>query len=421
MKVLVIGGGGREHALAWKLSQSKKVEEIFVAPGNAGTELIATNVAIESTQIEKLVEFALASSIDLTIVGMDNSLALGVVDAFESKGLKIFGPSKYAAQIESSKSFSKQMMKRLNIPTAEFKIFDDYDESLAYCQSHLPIVIKADGLALGKGVYACKTVQDCKAGLTELLVECRHGEAGSTVIIEEFLEGYEISLHAVCDGKNYSLFPVAQDHKPIFDGDRGPNTGGMGVIAPVNTLSEVELQSIADAVIRPILDEFRRLEHPFVGCLYPGLFITSKGFKVLEYNARFGDPECQVYMRLLDSDLVEIIQSCLDGSLASQTLKWSDQYAACVVLASGGYPESSEKGVVISGFENVVADKSVQIFQAGTKRDGNKVVTNGGRVLNVTATGKSLETALNDVYRAVDKISFKNMQYRKDIGNRKSS
>lgn len=418
MKVLVIGGGGREHALVWKLARSKKVKELFVAPGNAGTEQIATNVPLECTQIDELLEFAASNAIDLTIVGMDNSLELGVVDVFEAKDLKIFGPSKFAAQIETSKAFSKEMMKKLNIPTAEFEIFKDHTQALEYALKQLPVVIKADGLARGKGVYICKSQGDCQTAINEIMVDKSYGNSGNKVVVEEYLDGYEISLHAFCDGKTFKLFPVTQDNKTIFDGDKGSNTGGMGAVGPANVLAQKEVEKIAKQIIQPVLDEFVRLGYPFVGILYPGLRITSKGMRVLEYNARFGDPECQVYMRLLETNLVDILESCIDGVLENQQIEWSKEYAACIVIASGGYPESSEKGVEIFGLEETAKEPKVEIFHAGTKKVEGKVVTNGGRVLNITTTNLDLREAIKQAYKAVNLIDFARMQYRTDIGKK---
>lgn len=418
MKVLVIGGGGREHAIAYKLAKSHQVKELFVAPGNAGTASIATNVAIECTDIQKLVEFAQKQMIDLTIVGMDNSLELGVADAFEKAGLVIFGPTQFAAQIETSKAFSKQMMKKLGIPTAEFEVFQDHNAAFKNAISRVPVVIKADGLALGKGVYICKSKEQCKLALDEIMVSKSFGQSGDTVVVEDYLDGYEMSLHAFCDGKTFSLFPVAQDHKPIFDGDIGPNTGGMGAVAPVNFIDSDEVCEIAIQVIQPVLDEFVRMGHPFVGVLYPGLRMTSKGMRVLEYNARFGDPEAQVYMRLLETDLVDILLACVKGGLADQEVRWSAKSATCIVMASGGYPESSEKGVVVTGIDKANQLDDIEVFQAGTIAKNGKIVTNGGRVLSVTATGTDLNQSVKQAYKGVEQISFDHMQYRSDIGKK---
>lgn len=414
--VLLIGSGGREHALAWKLSQSSRIGKLYVAPGNGGTSQLAQNVAIKATEIDQLVRFAQENQIDLTVVGPDDPLALGIVDTFQAQRLMIFGPTRAAAQIEASKVFAKQLMLDEQIPTAQFSTFRTYDQALAYLrQQGAPVVVKASGLALGKGAYVCQTLLEAEEALAEIMTKRVHGPAGDEVVIEEFLEGPEISIHAFCDGKTSVLFPTAQDHKPIGEGDIGRNTGGMGTIASVpwvmpNTMSEIEQQ-----LVRPVLAGLAARDRPFVGCLYPGLKMTVQGPKVLEFNARFGDPETQVYMRLLKTDLLDILKGCVEGKLADLTIEWEKKFAACIVLASEGYPGDYRKGVPISGIEEADKLPGVVVFHAGTVQK-DQLVTAGGRVLGVTATGETLQEALNQAYAAVRCIHFKGMQYRGDIG-----
>lgn len=435
-KVLIIGGGGREHALAWKIAQSPKVRKIYVAPGNGGTAAIAENVSIAVTDIEKLARFAKEKKIDLTVVGPDEPLALGIVDYFQEKGLRIFGPTKAAAEIEWSKAFAKQFMQEEGIPTAKFGIFHSYDEALAYLREvGAPIVVKASGLALGKGVYVCKTIEEAVTALQEIIVHRAYANAGDEVVIEEFLEGQEISIHAFCDGKTAVLFPAAQDHKTIFDGDRGPNTGGMGTYAPVPWVTDELLEEIKKTIVMPTLYGLARRGRPFVGCLFPGLIITRDGPKVLEFNARFGDPETQTYMRLLKTDLMDIIEACIDGYLSDysyilknirigKSIEWMSGFAACVVLASGGYPRVYKKGIPIYGLEQKSPlnhsrewyNDKIVIFHAGTEERNGQLVTAGGRVLGVTANGETLQTALDCVYEGARLIHFDGMQFRRDIG-----
>lgn len=416
-KVLIIGGGGREHALAWKLAQSPRLERLFVAPGNGGTEELAENVPIAITDTAELVQFAQKNQIDLTIVGMDSALEVGVVDAFKAAGLRIFGPTQAAYKIESSKAFSKALMQDCAIPAAASQTFDSYDAASDYLESQsAPIVIKASGLAGGKGVDVCRTTSEAQAALKDIMVSKKFGTAGDTVVIEEFLDGPEISLHAFCDGRASDLLPVAQDHKTIGEGGTGPNTGGMGAYAPVPGLTAGFLGSLQQTVITPVLDGLRQKGRPFVGCLYPGLKLTADGPKVLEFNARFGDPETQVYMRLLASDLLEVINACVDGRLSEVTVKWAPGYAVCVVLAAAGYPDVPQKGKPIYGINKALELSGVVIFQAGTRRQSRRLVTAGGRILGVTAVGDSLDEAIAKVYQAVDVIEFQGMQYRRDIG-----
>lgn len=417
MKVLIIGGGGREHALGWKLKQSKKVTELFFAPGNGGTEELGKNIAVSPMDIDKLAQFAREELIDLTVVGVDDALAAGVVDEFTKYGLRIFGPDKYAAQIESSKSFAKQLMQRLNIPTADFRVFKAYDEAIDYVsKQEFPIVLKASGLALGKGVSICNSLNDAREWLENVMVKGIFGEAGKTVIVEEFLLGYELSIHAICDGNNFEVFPVSQDNKAIYDGDTGPNTGGMGAVAPVNSLSDEDIDFIKTRIVKPILDEFSRLGHPFVGCLYPGLMVTKNGIRVIEYNARFGDPECQTYMRLLESDLFDLLWGCTEGKLLQGGLIWKKGYSICVTLASAGYPVNTKVGRAIEGVKKANSRHSIVVFHAGTKQDGNALLSSGGRVLSITAYADSIDIARKRVYQAIETISLSGMQYRSDIG-----
>mgnify|MGYP001563713571 FL=1 len=416
INVLIIGSGGREHALAWKLAQSLRIGKLYVAPGNGGTHQIAENVSIDATDIEGLIQFAEKNEISLTVVGPDDPLALGVVDAFRSRGLRIFGPTRATAEIESSKAFAKNLMSEASIPTATFKIFSEYDKALSYVRKRgVPIVVKASGLALGKGVYVCKTLAEAEVALKEIMVDNVHKEDGSEVVIEEFLDGQEISIHALCDGKTFVLLPPAQDHKPIHDNDEGKNTGGMGTIAPLSWVSTDTLKIISDQIVRPTLEALTKCGRPFTGLLYPGLKITSSGLKVLEFNARFGDPETQSYMRLLKTDLLDILEACVDGTLAELAIEWHSGFAVCVVMASGGYPDEYRKGVPLRGVAEAECVSNVVVFHAGTIFE-NELKTSGGRVLGVSATGNTLRDALNSAYEAAQLIQFEGMQYRSDIG-----
>ena len=414
--VLIIGSGGREHALAWKLAQSPRIGKLYVAPGNGGTRQVAENVSIEATDIEGLIQFAEENKIGLTVVGPDDPLALGVVDAFHSRGLRIFGPTRAAAEIESSKAFAKNLMSEANIPTATFKIFNEHNKALAYVRERgAPIVVKASGLALGKGVYVCKTLAQAEVALTEIMLDHLHKEAGSEVVVEEFLDGQEISIHAFCDGKTFVLLPPAQDHKPIRDNDEGKNTGGMGTIAPVSWVNADTLKIVGEQVVRPTLDALAKRGRQFTGLLYPGLKMTSNGLKVLEFNARFGDPETQSYMRLLKTDLLDILEACVDGTLAELAIEWHSGFATCVVIASGGYPDEYKKGVPLHGVAEAERVSNVVVFHAGTIFE-NELKTSGGRVLGISATGDTPRDALNSAYEAARLIQFEGMQYRSDIG-----
>ena len=417
MDVLIIGGGGREHALAWKLKQSPRINKLYIAPGNGGTRLLGENVSIEATDIQNLAKFVEEKHIELTIVGPDDPLALGIVDFFIQRGLRIWGPTKSAALIESSKAFSKRLMAEASIPTAEFRVFTAYDDARLYVEKKgVPIVIKASGLALGKGVYVCHTLEEADTALKEIMCDRVYHDSGNEVVVEECLDGPEISIHALSDGDAFVVFPPSQDHKRAHDGDMGPNTGGMGAIAPVPDISEKTMREIEREILGPTLNALQKRGSKFIGLLYPGLKMTSKGKRVLEFNARFGDPETQVYMRLMKTDLLELIEASMDGMLKGKTIEWKKGYAVNIVLASAGYPVSYEKGFVIHGTEDAEKVEGVIVFHAGTKYENRQLVTNGGRVLGVSATGKTLKEALGRAYEAVERIHFKGKQFRKDIG-----
>jgi len=428
-KVLLVGGGGREHAIAWKLSQSSGIERLYVAPGNAGTASVAENVPIKATDIDGLLAFAISEGIGFTIVGQDDPLALGIVDAFQAKGLKIFGPTKAAAQIEASKAFSKRLMKDCGVPTALFNVYTDHAQALQdvrrhFADWHFPVVVKASGLALGKGAYVCHDLAEAETALDEIMVKKIHGSAGDEIIIEEYIDGPEVSIHAFCDGKSFKLFPAAQDHKTVFDGNKGPNTGGMGTIAPVPWFTGYD--DVKDQVISPILEGLRDNSSPFTGLLYPGIRLRERDPaatseyvpNVLEFNARFGDPETQVYMRLLKTDLLDILEACVEGRLQDVDIEWNPVFAACVVMASGGYPSSDyKKGLPITGIGDAETLPGVVVFHAGTKQtDDGQLVTSGGRVLGVTAVGKTLQKALDRAYSGVERIRFEGAHWREDIG-----
>ena len=420
-KVLLIGSGGREHALVWKLLQSPLAKKIYVAPGNGGTGTIAENVPIKATDIPALLSFAREKKIDLVVVGPDDPLALGIVDEFQNAGIPIFGPAKKAAELEASKAFAKSFMDAHGIPTARFKVFREFekaDEYLKGGEMKFPAVVKASGLALGKGVTIAHTYEEAETALHQAMIDRIFGPSGETVVIEEFLEGREISIHAISEGVTFKLFPTAQDHKRIFDGDQGPNTGGMGTIAPVPWITDANLKEIETKIVEPTLRGMNEEDRPFTGILYPGLMMTKNGPKVLEFNARFGDPETQSYMRLLKTDLVEIIQSCVEGKLKDRKIEWHPGYATCVVLASGGYPGNYEKGKKITGIEDAERIEGVCVFHAGTVYENGSYYTSGGRVLGVSAIGNTLKEALDKAYEGVKKINFEGMQYRKDIGAR---
>ena len=416
MKILVIGSGGREHALTWKLRQSSHADRIFCAPGNGGTDGIAENIAIPVTDLKGLVRFAKDNCVDLTIVGPDDPLAAGIVDLFTSEKLRAFGPDKSAARIESSKIFAKELMRTQKIPTAEARTFSNSSDALHYCERlNFPIVIKADGLALGKGVVIAADVATARSTIDSMMNQARFGDAGRRIVIEEFLRGTECSLHALLDGKNYLLLESARDHKRAFDGDQGPNTGGMGAFSPANNWNS-ELQSrFITEIMKPVLTGLVQEGVTFRGLLYPGLIITSEGPQVLEFNCRFGDPETQVLLPRMKSDLLPLLEAAIDGKIEQCTIQWDTRPAVTVVLASGGYPDKYETGKSISGLEQAAKLEDVQIFHAGTKRNGSEVETAGGRVLAVTALGSTVEAARLRAYEAVSQIHFENCHYRRDI------
>ena len=416
MKVLIVGSGGREHALAWKVAQSDRVEKVYAAPGNPGIAQIGECVDIKPTDIEKLADFAEKEGIDLTIVGPEAPLVAGITDEFERRGLKVFGPSKAAAQLEGSKAFAKEMMRKYRVPTADFQVFDDPEKAKEYIKKvGAPIVVKADGLAAGKGVVVAQTVEEAIEAVDRIMVEKVFGEAGNRVVIEECLKGEEASYLVITDGERFVPLATAQDHKAVFDGDRGPNTGGMGAYSPAPVLSEEMEREVQEKVIKPILKGMAQEGMPFKGILYAGLMITEEGSKVLEFNVRFGDPEAQAILRRLEDDLVEVALSAVEGRLVEE-LHWRPETSICVVLASEGYPGKYEKGKVITGIEEAEKVPTVVVFHAGTAVKDGKLVTNGGRVLNVTALGKDIVEARKRAYEAVKRIHFDEMHYRKDIG-----
>jgi phosphoribosylamine--glycine ligase len=419
MKTLVVGSGGREHALVWKLSFSSLVKKIYAAPGNAGISKLAECVQIESEDLVGLVNFAEKNSIDLTVVGPELPLTLGIVDEFEKRNLRVFGPTKMAATIEGSKVFAKEFMKKHHIPAASFKIFERPDEAMDFVKaSDTPLVIKADGLAAGKGVLIVEDVNSGISAIQKIMVEKIFKEAGNRVVIEDFLEGEEATILAFTDGKTIFPMPPSQDHKKIYDGDRGPNTGGMGAYAPASIVDDRMMKRIYDEILEPTIVGLEQEGRIFKGILYAGLMLTDRGPKAMEFNCRFGDPETQVILPLLKSDLAEIFISILEGDLSLQEVEWRDDFAVCVILASAGYPGKYEKGKQISGLERVEDSKDVLIFHAGTKQERGRLVTNGGRVLGVTAVDQNVEKAIHKAYDTVEKIRFEGVQFRRDIGYR---
>ena len=419
-KILIIGaGGGREHALGWKIAQSPRAGQILFAPGNAGTERIGTNVDIKSNDILKLLDFAKKEKVDLTLAVSDEPLYLGVVDEFRKRGLRIWGPTKAASQIEWSKVFSKDFMHRHNLPTAEFQTFSDYQKAKYYAmRQSLPVVIKVDGLAFGKGVIIANTHDEACKAIEDILVKKIFSDSGNEVVIEEFLIGPEISIHVLSDGINYKIFPSSQDHKRIGEGDTGGNTGGMAVIGPLPFVNKEIMEKIEKEIIAPTLRAMEEDGIPFEGILYPSLMLTTDGPKIIEFNARFGDPEAQTYMRLLDTDLLDILDACVDKKLDKIEIKWREKFACNIALASGGYPGNYEKGKIIGGIDEAEMQPDIIVFHAGTIMKNRTLVTNGGRVLGVSATAGTLEEALKKAYKAIDKISFEGMQYRRDIGKK---
>jgi len=417
MKVLIVGSGGREHTIAWKLSKEKNVSKIYCAPGNPGIGKLADVVDIEVNEIDKLVEFAKGENIDLTIVGPEVPLVLGITDKFEENGLKIFGPNKKCALLEGSKAFSKDFMIRHNIPTAKYMEFTDINLAKEKVGIYgYPVVIKADGLAAGKGVVIVNDEKEALSTLEEMMKDKKFGEAGDKVVVEEFLQGIETSILAFVDGEAIVPMVSAKDHKNIFDNDKGPNTGGMGTYSPSLIYDEKLENEVKETILSPIIDGIKKDKLDYKGILFIGLMITKEGPKVLEFNVRFGDPETQVVLTRLETDLVDIIEAILNNKLKDMDIKWSENKTVCVVLTSKGYPEDYEKGIVINGLEDV--DNDIILFHSGTKLVDKDIVTNGGRVIGVTAIGNTLEEATEKAYKNVEKIKFEGMHYRKDIGVR---
>ena len=418
MKILIVGGGGREHAIAWKVAQSAKVEKIYCAPGNAGIAQVAECVNIGVMEFDRLVEFAREKEIDLTVVAPDDPLAAGAVDAFEAAGLRAFGPRKNAAVLEGSKAFSKDLMKKYGIPTAAYETFDSPEEALAYLETApMPIVLKADGLALGKGVLICKTLKEAKEGVQSLMLDKQFGSAGNQIVIEEFMTGREVSVLSFVDGRNIRIMTSAQDHKRAKDGDEGLNTGGMGTFSPSPFYTKEVDEFCRKHIYQPTVDAMRTEGREFKGVIFFGLMLTEKGPRVLEYNARFGDPETQVVLPRIRNDIVDVFEACIDGTLDQIELEFEDNAAVCVVLASDGYPEHYEKGYPITGLERFAEADGYYVFHAGSKFDAEgRIVTNGGRVLGVTAVGRDLKAARANAYAATDWVEFGNKYMRHDIG-----
>lgn len=415
--VLVVGSGGREHALVWKLRQSKHVDKIFCAPGNAGIAQIAKIVEIKPEDVKGLADFAEKNRIDLTVVGPENPLVAGIVNEFEERRMKIFGPSKLAAQLEGSKVFSKQFMQANGIPTSDFKVFDDSEEAKSYVNGkEFPLVVKADGLAAGKGVAVCKNSSEAIEAIDKMMIEKKFGASGNNVVIEDFLKGEEASILAITDGKNFVTLLPSQDHKQILNGDSGANTGGMGAYAPTPLVDDELNEKIKREIIRPTINGMAKTGTLFKGCLYVGIMATDKGPQVLEYNCRFGDPETQPVLSLLETDFYEILESSVNGYIDSIEIKNKDGASCCVVMASGGYPAEYEKGKVIHGLEDI--PKGVLVFHAGTALKDGKMVTNGGRVLGVTGVGNDIRTAINNAYDGVIRIKWEGEYHRTDIGQK---
>ena len=417
MKVLVIGSGGREHALAWKIAQSPLVKKVFCAPGNAGTANVAENIDIHSDNVDALLQFATVTGIGLTVVGPEQPLVKGLVDSFEESGLRVFGPSQRAAEIEGSKVFCKDLMKKYGIPTAKYESFDSLDQVKLFTKEDEPVVVKASGLAAGKGVILCSNAEEARSAVQSIMQEKAFGNAGDQVLFEEFLVGQEVSLLAFTDGKTVLPLDSAQDHKAAFDGDKGPNTGGMGAYSPALVFTEELKQQVIDEIMIPTVRAMAKEGRYYRGILYAGLMLTESGPKVLEFNARFGDPETQPIMMRIKNDIVPIFEACIDGTLAKQSLQWRQEPTVCVVMAAKGYPSSYEKGKEISGL-NSDENRQAVVFHAGTKLENGKVLTNGGRVLGVTALGSDINQAIKNAYSAVDKIKWDGIHYRKDIGNK---
>jgi len=419
LKVLVIGSGGREHALVWKITQSEMVSKIYTIPGNGGTHNLSENVSLNPEDTNELVNFVKRNKVDLTIVGPEKPLVDGIVDEFNREDLRIFGPSREASQIEGSKVFAKLIMAKYGIPTADFEIFDNPEKAKKYVyKKGTPIVIKADGLAAGKGSYVCKNFKDADKAINDIMIDKIFGKAGDKIVVEEFLTGEEASVFAITDGKNFITLPSSQDHKPIYNGDKGPNTGGMGAYSPAPVVSKYIYNEVKDKIIVQTFEAMEEEGIPYKGVLYCGLMITRTGPKVVEFNCRFGDPETQVVLPLIENDIVDVINKAVEGKLDNVNIRQRKGFAVTVVLASGGYPGKYEKGKVISGIEKFENDKNFIIFQAGTKYKEGKYLTNGGRVLNVTCIDNTLVSTIDKVYSNIDKIKFEKVYFRTDIGKK---
>ena len=420
MKVAVVGGGGREHSLCFKIKQSPLCSELYCIPGNAGTSKIANNIEISAEDINGVVSFAEQNGIDFVVVGPENPLAKGIVDELEKVGISAFGPTKAAALIEASKSFTKSFLKKYGIPTADYATFDNFEEAKEFVLKRgAPIVVKADGLAAGKGVTVAKTTEEALGALKEIFIDRRFGSAGDRVVLEEFLEGEEASFLVFSDGENILPMIAAQDHKPVLDGDRGPNTGGMGAYAPAPIVDNDMQKFIIENIMKRAIDGLKKEGKPYRGVLYAGLMIKNRKPYVLEFNCRFGDPETQAILPLLESDILEVMLECSKGNIKDRTLKWKEAFAVCVVVASGGYPKAYEKGKIIKGLDRVEELKDVIVFHAGTKMDSKgNIITSGGRVLNVVGIDRDFKKAQEKAYSAIRLINFENMHYRKDIGNK---
>lgn len=419
MKVLVVGSGGREHALAWKISQSPLVSKLYCAPGNAGTLSIAENAPVPDNDIPGLAKFCEEKKIDLTVVGPEVPLTLGIVDQFEERGLRIFGPTRKAAELEGSKVFAKQFMERHRIPTARFKVAETPTQALRILRSgefFFPLVVKADGLAAGKGAIVCPSPRKAEEAVDMIMVERQFGEAGKRIVIEEFLKGKEVSFIVISDGAKLQPLVTTMDHKAAYDGDRGPNTGGMGAISPSPFITPELFSEIINTIVFPTINRLREEGRTFKGVLYVGLMLSEEGPKVLEYNCRFGDPETQVQMVRLESDLVELLFNVISGNVLKSEIQWNSNASGCVVLASGGYPLSYEKGKAIEGLKEAADLPGITIFHAGTRADGKHLLTNGGRVLNVCASEKTLAGTMEKIYAAISRVSFEGMHYRRDLG-----
>lgn len=418
MKILVIGSGGREHALVWKLAQSAKVSKIYCAPGNGGIAAQAECVPIEATDVDRLVQFAKEKNVNLTVVGPEAPLLQGIVDRFQAEGLAIFGPKRKAANLEGSKRFAKEIMEKYRIPTASFRSFTDPHEAKRYVrQQGAPIVVKADGLAAGKGVVVARTVEEAEQAIEDAMEKKVFGDAGNEVVIEEYLSGPEFSLMAFMDGTVVKPMVVAQDHKPVYNGNQGPNTGGMGAYSPVPQIPPRMVEQAVETILEPMAQALRKEGIEYKGVLYAGLMLTDEGPKVIEFNARFGDPETQAVLPRLQTDLVDVLMAVIDGHLADISLQWSDQASVCVILAAGGYPGTYEKGNPIAGISGQESGETI-VFHSGTKRENGQIVTNGGRVLGVAALGESIDEAREKVYRRIEEVSFKEMHYRTDIADK---